>query len=139
METPDSADVELDFRGFPVTPVQLGIFTTPSARVRQTFPFGKRIQNTDPSFILKDEVCLPLKCVHMGLSQNSQKSKKKKKCDEERFLSKNALISLVAAYCVMQLSDSSLGLDLVMLMKLRIPLGTFLLLILVGFFKKKCV
>lgn len=32
MEIPDSADVELDFRGFPVIPAQLGIFITPSAR-----------------------------------------------------------------------------------------------------------
>lgn len=46
MEVPGSADVELDLRGFPVIPVQLATFSTPSARVSQTFPFGKHIQNT---------------------------------------------------------------------------------------------
>ena len=76
MEIPDSADVKLDFRGFPVIPAQLGIFITPSARVSQTFCFGKRIQNTDPSFIPRDEVLLPRRCVRKGLSQNSKKSKK---------------------------------------------------------------
>jgi len=78
METRDSADVERDFRGFPVMPAQLGIFITPSARVSQAFCFGKHIQNTDPSFMLRDEVLLPWRCVHKGHSQNSQKSKKKK-------------------------------------------------------------
>lgn len=46
MEAPGSADVELDLGVFPVIPVQLGIFSIPSARVSQTFPFGKHIQNT---------------------------------------------------------------------------------------------
>lgn len=78
MEIPDSADVEPDFEGFPAIPVQPGIFITPSARVSPTIPFGKRIQNTDTSFILKDEVLLALRCAQKGISQNSQKSKKEK-------------------------------------------------------------
>lgn len=46
MEVLGSADVELDLGVFPVIPVQLAIFSTPSARVSQIFPFGKHIQNT---------------------------------------------------------------------------------------------
>lgn len=39
MEILGSADVELDFRDFPVIPVQLAIFITLSARVSQNIPF----------------------------------------------------------------------------------------------------
>lgn len=46
IEVPGSADVELDLGVFPVIPVQLAIFSTPSARVSQTFRFGNHIQNT---------------------------------------------------------------------------------------------
>lgn len=77
MEVLGSADVELDLGVFPVIPVQLAIFSTPSARVSQTFFFSKHVQNTkSPSFILKDEVILPWRCIHNRLSQNSHKSKK---------------------------------------------------------------
>lgn len=84
MEILDSADVELDFGDFPATPVQLDIFITPSARVRQMFPFCN-VENADLSFILRGEVLLPRRCVHRGLPQNSLKSKKKKNVMRGRF------------------------------------------------------
>lgn len=50
MEILDSADVELDFRGFPVIPAQLGIFVTPSARVSQNIPFQQAYPKYRPEF-----------------------------------------------------------------------------------------
>lgn len=138
MDVPGSADVELDLGVFPVIPVQLAFFSTPSARVSQTLPFGKHIQNTkSPSFILKDEVILPWRCICNRLSQNSHKSKRNNVTRGDFDLKMS--ISLVAVCCLMQLPDSSLCLDLVTLIKLRITLEILLLLILGYFFLNLCL